>query len=63
MQRSDVNPVATLLPRNILPWFFLSTGTPTPATQSSDLAHLKPLLMFLRHDPYGQPGRLWEVRC
>ena len=37
---------------------WVMTGTPTPATPSSNTAHLQPLLAFLRHDPYGL-NRRW----
>jgi len=36
-------------------------GTPTPSTQSSDIAHLQPLLAFLHHEPYGkQISTAWD---
>jgi hypothetical protein len=35
-------------------------GTPTPATPSSTLSHLHPLLAFLHQQPYGLAKRCWD---
>jgi hypothetical protein len=36
-------------------------GTPTPNTYNSHVAHLFPLLDFLKHRPFGTQRKLWEV--
>lgn len=40
---------------------WVMTGTPTPNTPTSHVAHLFPLLSFLRHRPYGAHYKLWVV--
>ena len=40
---------------------WLMTGTPTPGGPSSDIAHLQPLLSFLRNEPYGTESTTWQV--
>ena len=37
------------------------SGTPTPSTPTSHVAHLHPLLAFLRQQPYGSHRKTWEV--
>ena len=37
------------------------SGTPTPNTPTSHVAHLQPLLAFLGHQPYGTQRKIWEV--
>ena len=37
-----------------------AAGTPTPATPSSTLSHLHPLLAFLHQQPYGLAKRCWD---
>ncbi|KAK9795946.1 hypothetical protein WJX73_001584 [Symbiochloris irregularis] len=39
---------------------WVMTGTPTPNTPSSHVAHLQPLLAFLGHQPFGQQRRIFE---
>ncbi|KAK9807648.1 hypothetical protein WJX72_005276 [[Myrmecia] bisecta] len=36
------------------------TGTPTPSTPTSHVAHLQPLLAFLHLDPFGTNRKAWE---
>jgi len=38
------------------------SGTPTPSTPTSHVAHLQPLLAFLQQQPYGTHRKTWEVR-
>ncbi|CAL8471722.1 g11264 [Coccomyxa elongata] len=38
---------------------WVMTGTPTPNTPTSHVAHLQPLLAFLGHDPYGTQRNMW----
>ncbi|XP_068664359.1 F-box protein At3g54460-like isoform X2 [Aristolochia californica] len=40
---------------------WLLTGTPTPNTPSSQVAHLQPMLKFLHEQAYGQNQKLWEA--
>ncbi|KAG9459629.1 hypothetical protein H6P81_004137 [Aristolochia fimbriata] len=40
---------------------WLLTGTPTPNTPISQVAHLQPMLKFLREEAYGQNPKLWEA--
>ncbi|KAL6010048.1 hypothetical protein ACLOJK_000479 [Asimina triloba] len=37
------------------------TGTPTPNTPTSQVAHLQPMLKFLHEEAYGQNQKLWEA--
>ena len=37
------------------------SGTPTPSTPTSHVAHLQPLLAFLQQQPYGTHRKTWEV--
>lgn len=37
------------------------SGTPTPSTPTSHVAHLHPLLAFLQQQPYGSHRKTWEV--
>lgn len=41
------------------------TGTPAPGGGASQVGRLLPLLVFLRHHPFGLPcgRRLWDVRA
>lgn len=39
---------------------WLLTGTPTPNTPNSQVAHLQPLLKFLHEDIYGKQQKVWE---
>ncbi len=41
---------------------WIMTGTPTPAKPGAHVAHLQPLLDFLRQQPYGTQRKLWEAR-
>ena len=41
---------------------WVMTGTPTPNKPTAHVAHLQPLLDFLRQQPYGTQRKLWEVR-
>eukprot|EP00271_Cylindrocystis_brebissonii_P019423 TRINITY_DN5891_c0_g2_i1.p1 TRINITY_DN5891_c0_g2~~TRINITY_DN5891_c0_g2_i1.p1 ORF type:complete len:1826 (+),score=364.90 TRINITY_DN5891_c0_g2_i1:281-5479(+) len=40
---------------------WLLTGTPTPNTPSSQVAHIQPLLKFLHETTFGAQQRLWEM--
>ena len=40
---------------------WVMSGTPTPSTPTSHVAHLQPLLAFLHHQPYGTQKKVWEV--
>lgn len=41
---------------------WVMTGTPTPATAAgSSVAHLQPLLAFLKNKPYGDSKKAWDV--
>ena len=40
---------------------WVMTGTPTPNKPTAHVAHLQPLLDFLRQQPYGTQRKLWEV--
>ncbi|GBG65906.1 hypothetical protein CBR_g54197 [Chara braunii] len=40
---------------------WLLTGTPTPNTPDSQVAHLQPLLNFLHEEVFGQQQKLWEA--
>ncbi|CAM6103765.1 unnamed protein product [Calypogeia fissa] len=39
---------------------WLLTGTPTPNTPSSQVAHLQPMLKFLHEEVYGNNQKMWE---
>ncbi|KAL0050649.1 hypothetical protein WJX82_004168 [Trebouxia sp. C0006] len=39
---------------------WVMSGTPTPSTPTSHVAHLQPLLAFLQQQPYGTHRKTWE---
>ncbi|KAL3136547.1 hypothetical protein ABBQ38_005794 [Trebouxia sp. C0009 RCD-2024] len=39
---------------------WVMSGTPTPSTPTSHVAHLHPLLAFLQQQPYGSHRKTWE---
>lgn len=41
---------------------WVMSGTPTPSTPTSHVAHLHPLLAFLQQQPYGSHRKTWEVK-
>ncbi|XP_072961356.1 F-box protein At3g54460 [Typha angustifolia] len=40
---------------------WILTGTPTPNTPNSQVAHLQPMLKFLHEEAYGQNQECWEA--